>query len=71
MKALLTPLHLLYGGITEGRNWLFEHGHLKSNQLGRPVIGVGNITAGGTGKTPFVSSLLSRALNEGFRAGVV
>lgn len=71
MKSLLTPFHLLYGGITESRNWLFEQGYLKSNRIDCPVIGVGNITAGGTGKTPLVSSLLSWAVREGFRAGVV
>lgn len=45
----------LYGKIANARNALYEKGLLKSFSLGAPAIGVGNITAGGTGKTPFVA----------------
>jgi tetraacyldisaccharide 4'-kinase len=49
------PLSLLYGKITNIRNSLYERGVFKSFSLGAPTISVGNITVGGTGKTPFVA----------------
>jgi tetraacyldisaccharide 4'-kinase len=45
----------LYGKIANVRNALYEKGALKSFSLGAPAISVGNITAGGTGKTPLVA----------------
>lgn len=71
MKSLLNPLKHVYGGITESRNWLFDRGQLKANKLECPVVSVGNITAGGTGKTPLVLSLLSYAVQQQLRAGIV
>lgn len=49
------PLSRLYGGIINVRNLLYERGFFKSFSLGVPVISVGNITVGGTGKTPLVA----------------
>lgn len=55
MKSLiLPPLGTLYGVITRTRASLYERGIFKTAKLSRPVISVGNITAGGTGKTPLV-----------------
>jgi tetraacyldisaccharide 4'-kinase len=51
---VLPPLSALYGAITRTRLALYQHGTLRSTNLERPVISVGNITAGGTGKTPLV-----------------
>jgi tetraacyldisaccharide 4'-kinase len=48
-------LSWLYGAITEVRNSFYEKGVLKSFSLGVPVISIGNITVGGTGKTPLVA----------------
>ena len=48
-------LSLLYGKITNIRNSLYERGFFNSYSLGAPTISVGNITVGGTGKTPFVA----------------
>ena len=45
----------LYGKIINSRNSLYEKGVFKSFSLGAPTISVGNITVGGTGKTPFVA----------------
>ncbi len=58
MKPLkwLAPFSLIYGCIVIIRNWFFDIGVLKVTDVGVPVISVGNITAGGTGKTPIVSS---------------
>ena len=47
-------LSSVYGLVTGARNTLYDRGILKSHKLSRPVISVGNISVGGSGKTPFV-----------------
>ena len=54
----LRPLSWLYGLGVGFRNLLFEAGILKSHSYATPVISVGNITVGGTGKTPHVEYLI-------------
>src|ERR1043165_4211084 len=55
MKSLLLPpLSALYGAVTRTRLSLYQRGTFHTTKLERPVISVGNITAGGTGKTPLV-----------------
>ena len=54
----LRPLSWLYGLGVGFRNLLFEAGILKSQSYATPVISVGNITVGGTGKTPHVEYLI-------------
>ena len=55
MKSLiLPPLSVLYGAVTRARLSLYRRGTFHSTKLDRPVISVGNITTGGTGKTPLV-----------------
>ena len=55
MKSLLLPpLSALYGAVTRSRLSLYQRGTFHTTKLDRPVISVGNITAGGTGKTPLV-----------------
>ncbi len=49
------PLSRIYGAIANLRNSLFESGFLRSFSLGVPTISIGNITVGGTGKTPLVA----------------
>ena len=51
-KWILSPLSLLFSFITRTRNFLYDLGFFKEIQLKIPIIGVGNITVGGTGKTP-------------------
>jgi tetraacyldisaccharide 4'-kinase len=53
----VNPLSSLYGIATATRNTLYDRGTLKSRKLSGPVISVGNISAGGSGKTPFVMML--------------
>jgi tetraacyldisaccharide 4'-kinase len=55
MKSIvLPPLSLLYGAVTRTRLSLYRRGTFHTTRLDRPVISVGNITTGGTGKTPLV-----------------
>ena len=58
---MLSPLSLIYGLVTAVRNWLFDQEILKTTTFQIPVICVGNLSVGGTGKTPhteFVIELL-------------
>lgn len=57
------PLHLIYKGITSFRNYLFDEGILQEYVPEVFTIGVGNLTVGGTGKTPMVNYLI-RLLND-------
>ena len=54
----LLPLSWLYSLVTRGRNQLFDWGVLEERQFDVPVITVGNLTVGGTGKTPHVEHLV-------------
>lgn len=65
-KVLLLPLSMLYGIITGTRNFLFHVGILKSQSFNIPIICVGNITVGGTGKTPHTELLITE-LKKKFR----
>jgi len=48
------PLSAIYGGVVGARNALYDRGLLQARSLQGPVISVGNLSAGGSGKTPFV-----------------
>ncbi len=54
----LAPFSLGYGAATSVRNWLFDTGLCKVKRFPVPVISVGNLTAGGTGKTPVTIALV-------------
>ncbi len=69
-NILLYPLSILYWLITGIRNFLYEAGILKSTSFPVPVICVGNITVGGTGKTPHTEYLLE-LLGENFRVAIL
>ena len=66
----LQPLSWFYGLGVRFRNTLFETGFLKSRSFSIPVISVGNITVGGTGKTPHVEYLI-RLLQDHSRVAVL
>ncbi len=61
---LLKPFSLVYGFIAFIRNKLFDFNILRSVEFDTPVISVGNITVGGTGKTPFIEFLVSILKNK-------
>lgn len=64
-RKLLLPFSLIYWLIIFIRNFLFDTGRLKSTRFPVPVIGVGNLTTGGTGKTPHIEYLI-RLLQDEF-----
>ncbi len=70
-SGVLIPFSWLYGLIIMVRNWLYDHGYRRSVNVGVPVISVGNITVGGTGKTPLVALIASRLCVEGKRVAIV
>jgi len=71
VRMLLWPISLLYGAVVRLRAWLYAHGWLKQKKLKAPVISVGNLTVGGTGKTPMVIWLAEQLLAEGKRVAIL
>jgi len=66
MKSIvLPPLSLLYGAVTRTRLSLYRRGTFVTTKLDRPVISVGNITTGGTGKTPLVEWVAKTLAGQG------
>jgi tetraacyldisaccharide 4'-kinase len=68
---LLLPLSGLYWLVIVIRKYLYDRGILPSDRAAAPVVVVGNITAGGTGKTPAVLWLAEELQNRGFTPGIV
>ncbi len=64
LRKLLLPFSALYGIAIYIRNYLFDTGKIKSMKFQFPVISVGNLTTGGTGKTPHVEYLIRLLRNE-------
>jgi tetraacyldisaccharide 4'-kinase len=67
----LLPLSLAYGAVAGCRRYLYAARLRKSTQMSLPVVVVGNLTVGGTGKTPLVCWLVARLTDLGFKPGVV
>ncbi|MEO8235035.1 MAG: tetraacyldisaccharide 4'-kinase [Flavobacterium sp.] len=64
LRKILFPFAILYGFITGIRNFLFDCGILKSYSFPVPVIAVGNLSVGGTGKTPQIEYLIRLLSNK-------
>jgi len=71
LRKLLFPFSFLYGIIVNVRNLLFDLSIIKSKTYSIPIITVGNITAGGTGKTPHVEYLIELLLSKNKRIGII
>ncbi|WP_454056141.1 tetraacyldisaccharide 4'-kinase [Cupriavidus sp. Marseille-Q8015] len=68
---LMLPFSLLFAVIARVRRHGYLHGWFRSTRLPMPVIVVGNVTVGGTGKTPAVIALAQALTEAGLRPGVV
>jgi tetraacyldisaccharide 4'-kinase len=71
LAYLLLPLSWLYTLVIIFRRLLYQSGLIAVNQIDAPVIIVGNITVGGTGKTPLVVWLAGYFKSKGFKPGIV
>jgi tetraacyldisaccharide 4'-kinase len=58
LRLLLYPFSILYDGVTSLRNWAFDKGILDQKEFDVPIIAVGNLSTGGTGKTPMIEYLI-------------
>ncbi|MFE3846775.1 tetraacyldisaccharide 4'-kinase [Flavobacterium sp. LB3P45] len=70
LRKILFPFAILYGIITSIRNFLFDKGILKSYSFDLPVIAVGNLSVGGTGKTPQIEYLI-RLLGDKYKVATL
>jgi tetraacyldisaccharide 4'-kinase len=71
VTLLLKPIEFLWRGVNRLRRALYRRGILKSKRLPRPVISVGNLAAGGAGKTPAVITIARYLEKRGFRVAVL
>lgn len=70
LRKILFPFAILYGFITGIRNFLFDKGILKSTSFNIPVLVVGNLSVGGTGKTPQIEYLI-RLLQDHYKVATL
>jgi tetraacyldisaccharide 4'-kinase len=70
-RFVLWPFAVLYRSVVCFRAWLYEVGVFKQQRLKKPVISVGNLTLGGTGKTPMVIWLAEQLIADGKRVGIL
>jgi tetraacyldisaccharide 4'-kinase len=71
LTTVLAPLAMLFRGVVALRRVLYRTGLLRSERLPVPVVVVGNITVGGSGKTPLTIALTKALAARGWRPGIV
>ena len=71
LRLLLRPLSILFGKIAARRRARYLAGSLKSEKLPVPVVIVGNLHAGGTGKTPITAALVAALQARGIAVGII
>jgi tetraacyldisaccharide 4'-kinase len=71
LRALLWPFAAAYEGVVRARASAYRRGLFHAHRLDGTVISVGNLTVGGTGKTPMVLWLAERLASEGHRAAIL
>lgn len=70
IRKILYPFSVIYGMVTTVRNWLYDAGLKKSTKFDIPTIVVGNLSVGGTGKTPQIEMLV-RLLKDRYKVAVL
>ncbi|WP_201981329.1 tetraacyldisaccharide 4'-kinase [Hymenobacter rubidus] len=68
---LLLPFSWLYAGVAALRNWLYDRGWKRAETFAVPLLDVGNLRVGGTGKTPHVIWLVEELLRQGHRPAIL
>ena len=71
MRAALMPLELVYRGVVGVRGTLYDAGLIRVENFSVPVLSVGNLTVGGTGKTPVAAWAAQRLAERGAKPGIV
>ena len=71
MRQILFPLRWVYQGITGTRNWMYDREFFKVNHVDAKVISIGNLTVGGTGKTPMTLTVLDYLKKKKHSAAVI
>ena len=71
LACVLWPLGLLFGGLSAARRALYRVGLLRAHRVAAPVVVVGNLIAGGAGKTPVVLALVALLRAAGYTPGIV
>jgi len=70
-NPFLTPLEVLFRQVVKLRRWSYRHGLKHVSRFPVPIIVIGNLTVGGTGKTPLVIWLARFLKERGFKPGIV
>jgi tetraacyldisaccharide 4'-kinase len=70
LRKILFPIAIIYWLVTFVRNWLYDMGFFKSKSYNLPIIAIGNLSAGGTGKTPHTEYLI-RLLKDKYKVAVL
>lgn len=68
---LLAPLSWPYAAVMDIRNWMFDHGWLHERAFTIPTVCIGNLTVGGTGKTPHTEWLVQHLIDNGQCVGIL
>jgi tetraacyldisaccharide 4'-kinase len=71
LNVLLKPLELIWRGVNRARRRLYQSGRLRSKTLPRPVISIGNLSVGGSGKTPATIAVVSILQRQGMKVAVL
>ncbi|SFP93305.1 tetraacyldisaccharide 4'-kinase [Hymenobacter arizonensis] len=71
LAFLLLPFSWLYAAVLAVRNWLYDVGWKRSEAFAVPLLNVGNLRVGGTGKTPHVAWLVEELLRQGQRPAIL
>lgn len=71
MSAILKPAELLYQTINGMRRWLYRRGAIGPRRLPRPVVSIGNLSVGGSGKTPLTIRVVGILTDQGLRVAVL
>lgn len=71
LRGALRCAEPFYAGAVRVRNWMYDRGVFHAHRAAAPVVSVGNITAGGTGKTPVVQWLAARLAREGMHPAIL